>query len=295
MKSFLFIVAVMLLHAAPAHAQGNWPYHAAGADSGGDCDCQCYRLGLELGTTVLSSWNQAETFTPPVPGSPLYLFETRNTGTSPGLGLYAGLDIDLRLGPSWRLHLRGGYAHDRVVAADNQADVDVTTSTGTPVLGGVQQSGGHGTVDYIETSVIAEWAPASAMFLGGQASVFGGMGLRSRASELNWEWDEEIVNPAAATFLGSVSRTRTQRLALANVGRVRWGPMLGAAVRWELAHGITLPVGIYLSYWLPKVATDETVTDASRSLTSGSVSTVRLTGRDLQNWVSIRAGIAFDL
>src|SRR5438045_2338018 len=63
MKSFLYIAAVMLLHAAPALAQGNWPYHAAGSAGDGNCDCQCYRLGLELGTTVLSSWSQAETFT----------------------------------------------------------------------------------------------------------------------------------------------------------------------------------------------------------------------------------------
>jgi hypothetical protein len=293
MNVFLLAAAIVLA-TAPALAQGNWPYHAA-TDNGGPCDCQCYRLGVEVGTTLLSSWNQTETFTPPVPGSPLYLFETRNTGTAPGLGLYAGLDIDLRLGPSWRLHLRGGYAHDRVVASDNQADVDVTTSAGTTALGGVEQTRGHGTVDYIETSVTAEWAPDQALVLGARPSVFAGLALRSRASELEWEWDEEIVNPAGATFLGSVSRTRTQQLALANVGRLRYGPVLGAGLRWELAPGITLPLGIYLSYWLPKIAADETVQDASRSLTSGSVSAVRLSGRDLQNWVSIRAGIAFDL
>jgi hypothetical protein len=293
MKLSLLAAAAMLLP-APALAQGNWPFRAS-SETSEPCDCQCYRLGVEVGTTLLSSWKQSETFTPPVPGSPLYLFESRNTGTAPGLGLYAGIDIDLRLGPSWRLHLRGGYAHDRVVASENQADVDVTTSTGTPVLGGVQQTNARGTVDYIETSVMAEWVPASATFLGGQPSVFAGIALRSRASELEWEWDEEILNPAGATFLGSISRTRSQQLTLANAGRLRYGPMLGAGVRWEISPGITLPVGLYLSYWLPKLAADETVQDASRSLTSGSVSTVRLSGRDLQNWVSIRAGISFDL
>lgn len=284
---------MMALLAHSLLAQGNWPYRAAVA-SDQPCDCQCFRLGVEVGTTLLSSWSQEATFTPPVPGSPLYLLESRNTPAAPGLGLYAGLDLDLRMGESWRLHLRAGYAHDRVVAEDNQADVDVTTSAGTPALGGIQQTNARGTVDYIETSILAEWAPVSATLLGGQPSIFGGLALRARASELEWEWDEEIVSPAGATFLGSISRTRTQQLRLSEVGRLRVAPVLGAGIRWPLADGISLPVGLHFTYWFPKLARDETVKDASRALTSGTVSTVRLSDRDIQNWVSLRVGIAFD-
>lgn len=294
MKSIALFATLALLTSASLQAQGNWPYHE-NTTSSDSKECSCYRLGIEAGTTVLSSWSQDETFSPSVPSSPLYVLETNNAGIRPSWGYYAGADIDLRVNDWWRLHVRGGYAYDRVTARDKDADVDVQSLTGPVVLGGVRQQNARGSVGYIETSLAAEWILTQPKaILGGQLSVFGGIGLRSRISDLVWEWDETINRPSGATFVTTVSQSRSERLVLTDVARVRVGPIAGCALRWDLGSGISIPLQLGISHWFTKMADDQTATDGSRSVTQG-ISTATLSNRDLQNWLFIRLGLSFSI
>ncbi|HVZ40757.1 MAG TPA: hypothetical protein VHI13_15865 [Candidatus Kapabacteria bacterium] len=294
MQSIVLFAAFAILVSTSLHAQGNWPYHEAASSSDAK-DCSCFRLGVEAGTTALSGWSQEEAFSPSVPGSPFYVLETNNAGVRPSWGYYLGADIDLRISDLWRLHVRGGYAYDRVTAGDKDADVDVQSAGGPVVLGGVRQQNARGSVAYMETSLAAEYMLSQPeAVLGGRLSAFGGMALRSRTSDLLWEWDETINRPGGATFVTTVSQSRSERLILTNVARVRVGPIAGLALRWEAGSGFSVPLLLGISHWFPKIAEDESATDGSRSVTQGT-STVQLSNRDLQNWLFLRLGLSLTI
>lgn len=277
------IAGLLLASSSIATAQVHWP-----SSSG---ECSCLRIGPQLGTTIFSSWSQTETFVPSVPGSPLRAFEgTRDAPLFPG-SWYAGVDVSVRAGASTRLNIDLGYAYDRFTFDDNTADVDVTAaSSPNPVLGQVQQTDVRGHVGYLEIGLALEKEFPSGIY------AYLGLAVRSRATDLALEWNEEIISPASATFVGSVTNvtTRSQALTLGKAAQVRYGPQAGVGYRWKLGGGVYLNGALGLNYWFPRVAEDEIVLDQSRALTAGTAD-ARLTKRDLQNILSLRIGCSFDL
>jgi hypothetical protein len=292
--SLIIAILVSISITGKLKAQGgNWPRSAGG-------DCECFRIGLSMGASLLSTWSQKEEFTPNRSGSPLLMMGSTDGSTwtsSLPWGFLIGADIEVRLGESWRMRIGETYARERVTSpAQMSATMDVVTSTGTK-SGKVALANGVGVGDLMLTEITVEkrfnvlyssLIPGTPRF-----SFLGSLAVGSPASSFLWSWDRQVISPSGATIDGIHSQDNAS-LTLSNERQTRMRLSVGPALTWEFPSGFALSAALLLNYQTPQLAGDETIQDNSDLQISGPV-LVHLSMRDVQDWLTLRMRGSFSL